>query len=87
MRLRDDLKERRFTPVPVREKLIPKANGKMRRLGIPTTADRIVQAAAKLVESRMRGDMHVRFGGQAALCPEFTRTEGFSAGTKDTQGI
>jgi RNA-directed DNA polymerase len=32
-----DLKERRFTPVPSREKLIPKANGKMRRLGIPTT--------------------------------------------------
>ncbi|WP_036511366.1 group II intron reverse transcriptase/maturase [Nocardia aobensis] len=48
-RLRDDLKERRFNPVPVREKMIPKANGKMRRLGIPTTADRIVQAAAKLV--------------------------------------
>jgi RNA-directed DNA polymerase len=47
--LQGDLKERRFTPVAVREKLIPKANGKMRRLGIPTTADRIVQAALKLV--------------------------------------
>lgn len=34
--LRDDLKARRFTPVPVREKMIPKANGKVRRLGIPT---------------------------------------------------
>jgi RNA-directed DNA polymerase len=34
--LRDDLKARRFTPLPVREKLIPKAGGKLRGLGIPT---------------------------------------------------
>jgi RNA-directed DNA polymerase len=47
--LRDDLKARRFTPVPVREKTIPKASGKVRRLGIPTVADRVVQAALKLV--------------------------------------
>jgi RNA-directed DNA polymerase len=48
-RLRDDLKARRFAPSPVREKMIPKANGKLRRLGIPTAADRVVQAALKLV--------------------------------------
>ena len=47
--LREELKTRRFTPVPVREKMIPKANGKLRRLGIPTAADRVVQAALKLV--------------------------------------
>ena len=34
--LRDDLKARRFAPLPVREKLIPKKGGKLRRLGIPT---------------------------------------------------
>ena len=34
--LRDDLKARRFQPAAVREKMIPKANGKLRRLGIPT---------------------------------------------------
>jgi RNA-directed DNA polymerase len=35
-KLREEVKARRFTPVPVREKMIPKANGKLRRLGIPT---------------------------------------------------
>jgi len=47
--LRDDLKARRFVPQQVREKTIPKANGKVRALGIPTTADRVVQASLKLV--------------------------------------
>ena len=48
-RLSDDLKGRRFTPQKVREKKILKPSGKYRRLGIPTTADRVVQAALKLV--------------------------------------
>jgi RNA-directed DNA polymerase len=47
--LRDDLKAGRFVPKRVREKTIPKAGGKVRALGIPTTADRVVQASLKLV--------------------------------------
>ena len=47
--LQAGLKARRFTPTQAREKMIPKANGKLRRLGIPTAADRVVQAALKLV--------------------------------------
>lgn len=47
--IRDDLKARRYTPTRVREKLIPKASGKVRRLGIATAADRVVQAVLKLV--------------------------------------
>jgi RNA-directed DNA polymerase len=30
------LKDRSFHPLPVRERMIPKANGKLRRLGIAT---------------------------------------------------
>jgi len=47
--LRAQLKARQFLPMPVRERLIPKADGKRRRLGIPTVADRVVQAALKSV--------------------------------------
>jgi RNA-directed DNA polymerase len=47
--IRDDLKARRYTPTRVREKLIPKASGKLRRLGIATASDRVVQAVLKLV--------------------------------------
>jgi RNA-directed DNA polymerase len=47
--LRDDLKARRFVPLPVREKLIPKKGNRFRGLGIPTARDRVVQAALKLV--------------------------------------
>jgi RNA-directed DNA polymerase len=47
--LRAELKARRFVPDRVREKPIPKADGKVRRLGIPTARDRVVQAALKLV--------------------------------------
>jgi RNA-directed DNA polymerase len=49
--LRAQLKTGSFRPLPVRERTIPKpgGSGKVRRLGIPTIADRVVQAALKLV--------------------------------------
>jgi RNA-directed DNA polymerase len=45
------LKDGSFRPLPVRERKIPKpgGSGKVRSLGIPTVADRVVQAALKLV--------------------------------------
>jgi RNA-directed DNA polymerase len=48
--LRVDLRARRFEPMPVRERMIPKPGTmKRRRLGIPTVRDRVVQSALKLV--------------------------------------
>jgi len=49
--LRTALKTGVFGPLPVRERKIPKpgGSGKLRKLGIPVIADRVVQAALKLV--------------------------------------
>ncbi|MFF3129959.1 hypothetical protein ACFVRD_49275 [Streptomyces sp. NPDC057908] len=38
--LRSQLKDHSFRPLPVRERMIPKAGGKLRRLGIATVTDR-----------------------------------------------
>jgi RNA-directed DNA polymerase len=35
-RLRSSLRDRSFQPLPVRERMIPKPDGRLRRLGIPT---------------------------------------------------
>jgi RNA-directed DNA polymerase len=47
--IRSALRQQSFRPLPVRERMIPKTGGKLRRLGIPTVTDRVVQAALKLV--------------------------------------
>ncbi len=53
--LRADLRAGEFVALPVRERMIPKSGGKLRRLGIPTVRDRVVQAALKLVLEPIRG--------------------------------
>jgi RNA-directed DNA polymerase len=81
--LRTCLKDGSFRPLPVRERKIPKpgGSGKLRKLGIPTIADRVVQAALKLVlEPIFETDFEpvsygsVPSGGLRTRSPRFTST-------------
>lgn len=58
--LREQLRTCSFRPAPVKERMIPKPGSrKRRRLGIPTIADRVVQASLKLVlEPIFEADFH-----------------------------
>jgi retron-type reverse transcriptase len=69
-RLHEALKSDKFAACPVRRVNIPKANGKVRPLGIPSIRDRIVQEAVRMVlEPIYEADFNQRsFGFRPNRC-------------------
>jgi len=69
-RLQESLQSGKFEACPVRRVYIPKTNGKLRPLGIPSFADRIVQEAVRMVlEPIFEADFEQRsFGFRPNRC-------------------
>jgi retron-type reverse transcriptase len=60
-KLVEDIKKRRYRPHPVKRVEIPKGDGKIRQLGIPTVVDRVIQSSLVSLVTDLDQDVHVKW--------------------------
>ena len=79
----EEMKTERYRCKPVRTAYIPKANGKMRKLGIPCTRDKIVQEVVRLILEAIYDSPHGSYFSENSH--GFRRSKSCHSALKDIQ--